>query len=620
MCGIAGFYGFLTPDERKIAHCLSLMRRRGPDANGVYRYQTPSGESICLLHSRLGIIDLDPRSNQPMERAGKIMALNGELYNYRELKSTAEKFGALSTNGDTEIFLYLFAGLGVASLDMCEGMWAFAYFDEATGALKLCRDRFGEKPLYLYQNANGLYFASEIKFIMALLGEQLPVNKVQLLRYMVNGYRALYKSGETFFQDIKELPAGTIMEISPGRIGKPSKYWHPEIKIDPYMSFDDAVQGARLALMDAVRIRLRADVPLAFCMSGGIDSNGLISIARNHFGFEVHGFTIVNQHARYAEQDMVDIAVREQGLRHSAIHLDTKDFLPKLKQLVEYHDAPVYTVSAYTHWLLMEAIAESGFKVVISGTGADELFSGYYDHHLYYLAEIRGSVPDAFFNESVAAWHKYIEPITLNPILKDPSHFEAYPEDRRHLYMNADMHAAYLREEWSESFVENDYGSGFLRNRMLNELFVETIPPPMHEEDLNAMYYSLENRSPYLDRRLFEYCNTIPTHHLIQHGAAKAVLREALRGLVPNAILNNRRKMGFNAPLLDLLDMSDPSVRDYLLAESPFFDLVDRNAMIAMLKQPDPNHHTNLFMFYMLSARMFLDGAMEQQNSVGLST
>lgn len=607
MCGIAGFYGFSAPDDGKVANCLSLMHRRGPDASGIYRYRVASGESLCLLHTRLGIIDLDPRSNQPLQRGSKVIALNGELYNYLELKSTAEKFGVLTTASDTETLLYLLAGLGTASLDLCEGMWAFAYFDETTGTLQLCRDRFGEKPLYLYQTADGVFFASEIKFIAALLGERLRVNQDQIRRYMVNGYRALYKTGETFFQGVTELPAGTFMEIIPGRIDVPRAYWRPKIKINPSMTFPEAVEGAQSALLDAIKIRLRADVPLAFCMSGGIDSNGLISIAHNRLGYDVHGFTIVNRHARYAEQDMVDLAVREQGLRHRAIHLDTNNFLPRLKRLVEYHDAPVYTVSAYTHWLMMEAIAEHGYKVVISGTGADELFSGYYDHQLFYLSEIKGKVSDAEYQQSLAAWRQHIEPITQNPLLKDPFHFEKEPGDRRHLYMNADTYASCLRNEWSEPFVEKNYGVGLLRNRMLNELFVETIPPPLHEEDLNAMYYSIENRSPYLDRHLFEYCNTIPTRHLIRDGAAKAVLRSALRGIVPDAILDNRRKTGFNAPLLDLLDLSDPDVQAYLLDNSPFYDLVNRSAMESLLRQPDPDHHTNLFLFYALSARIFME-------------
>ncbi len=612
MCGIAGFYGFSAPDDQQVAHCLSLMRRRGPNANGVYRKQVASGKSLCLLHSRLSIIDLDPRSNQPLQRAGKVIALNGELYNFLELKSTAEKFGVLTTAGDTETLLYLLVGLGADALDLCEGMWAFAYFDEESGVLKLCRDRFGEKPLYLFETPDGVYFASEVKFIAALLGERLQVNRNQILRYMVNGYRSLYKTGETFFQGVRELPAGAVMEITSQKVGVPCRYWRPEITINPTMTFAEAVEGARATLLDAVKIRLRADVPLAFCMSGGVDSNGLISIAHNHFGHEVHGFTIVNRHGRYAEQDMVDLAVREQGLQHRAIHLDTNHFLTKLKRLTEYHDAPVYTVSAYTHWLMMEAIAEQGYKVVISGTGADELFSGYYDHQLFYLAEIYGNVPDAEFQQSLGDWRRYIEPITQNPLLKDPFHFETWPDDRRHLYMNADVNAGYLREKWSEPFVERDYSVGLLRNRMLNELFVETIPPPLHEEDLNAMYFSLENRSPYLDRRLFEYCNSIPTRHLIRNGAAKAVLREALRGIVPDAILDNRSKMGFNAPLLDLLDLADPQVRAYLLDESPFYDLMSRSVMESLLGQADMDHHTNLFVFYLLSARVFLDSVAEQ--------
>jgi asparagine synthase (glutamine-hydrolysing) len=253
----------------------------------------------------------------------------------------------------------------------------------------------------------------------------------------------------------------------------------------------------------------------------------------------------------------------------------------------------------------MQAIAGQGYKIAISGTGADELFSGYYDHHLFYLATLHGGPDHA---AALANWRCHIAPLTQNPLLRDPDRFVRAPAERGHLYYSGAADAAgALTRPFNENFREDDHGCDLLRNRMLNELFVETIPPPLHEEDLNAMYWSVENRSPFLDRDLFEFCNTIPTRHLIRDGRAKAVLREAMRGVVPDAILDNRRKMGFNAPLADLLDLRSNSAREALLDDSPIFDLVDRDAIERTMSQPTLDHATNLFLFCTLSAKMFLE-------------
>src|SRR5712691_3503790 len=389
MCGIAGYIGARPPGDAAVAACLERMGRRGPDATGVYRHSASADRHVCLLHSRLAIIDLDARSNQPFREGPLALVLNGEVYNFVELRGGLRVNGGWRTTSDTEVLLRLLADEGAAGLDKAEGMWAFALYDERDGSLMLSRDRFGEKPLYLLHADEGLYFGSEVKFLAALSGRKPAPNVRQVLRYLVNGYRSLHKSGETFFDGVSERPAGHVLiDRSGGRTS--ARYWHPGHCIDETMSFEQAVEGARDRLLRSVELRLRSDTPLAFCQSGGVDSNGLISIAKNVFGYDVHGFTIVNTHARYAEQDMVDLAVAGQGLRHTAIRLAPDNFLERLRGLVRYHDAPVYTVSAYTHWLLMQAIAERGYKVAVSGTGADELFSGYYDHHLFYLAALHG--------------------------------------------------------------------------------------------------------------------------------------------------------------------------------------------------------------------------------------
>jgi asparagine synthase (glutamine-hydrolysing) len=198
-------------------------------------------------------------------------------------------------------------------------------------------------------------------------------------------------------------------------------------------------------------------------------------------------------------------------------------------------------------------------------------------------------------------------PIVRNPHLRDPELFVRDPQFREHIYMDADGFAAYLTAPWAEGFAEERFATRLLRNRMLNELFRETIPVILHEDDLNAMYWSIENRSPFLDRDLFEFCQSIPTRHLVRDGRAKAVLRDAMRGLVPQALLDNRRKVGFNAPIFDFLDVRDPAVRREVLAESPVFDLIRREKIEALIARPDLPNSESKFLFYFLNAKLFLE-------------
>jgi len=454
----------------------------------------------------------------------------------------------------------------------------------------------------------GVYWGSEAKFIFALAGRTPPINKRQLQRYLVNGYKSLYKSGETFFEGVDELPPGGALVI--GRDGgeRPVPYWRPPRPQVEEMSFEEACAGARERLIRAVELRLRADVPLAFLMSGGVDSQSLISIARNVFDYDVHGFTIVNTDERYDEQEMVDVAVRELGVRHTAIPLATDGFLPKLRELVRHHDAPVYTITYYVQWLLMQQVHEHGYRVSISGTAADELFSGYYDHHLAYLAAVHGD--EQLHARSLAAWQEHVQPIVRNPYLSNPELFVDDPGFRGHIYLGADEFATYLTEPFGEAFEETDYADELLRNRMLNELFAEAVPVILHEDDLNAMYFSIENRSPFLDRDLFEFTLSVPTRHLVRDGKAKAVLRESMRGIVPDPILDNRRKVGFNAPIRALLDTHDPAVRDELLAPGPLWDVVRRDKVEGLLDREGelPNSESKT-LFNILCTKLFLEEA-----------
>ena len=606
MCGIAGYVGRIRLSPGSINATLQRMQRRGPDSQYATRIPLANEREAALLHSRLSIIDLDARSDQPFELGPLTLIYNGEIYNYQELRTELESVGRVfRTNSDTEVLLQAWDTWGEAALDKFEGMWAFALLNRDSSELVLCRDRFGEKPLYLMETTDGLYFASEVKFLFSLAGTTLPINWTHLYRFLVNGYKSLYKEPNAFFEGVSEIAPGTLKSVAANGGTNTRSYWVPRHTPDPSMTFEQAVAGVRERMIEAVGLRLRSDVPLAFCMSGGVDSVSLISIAKKIYDYDVHGFTIVNKDERYDERELIKYTRNSLGLNHTEIPINTDDFLERMQTLVTQHDAPVYTISYYAHWLLQQAIAEQGYKISVSGTAADELFSGYYDHHLLYLHAIQNE--PALLHASTNNWVEHVKPIVRNPFLKDPRAFIDNPSTRDHIFLDAAGFSEFLKEPWEEQFSESEYTTSLMRNRMMNELFHEVIPVILHDEDLNSMFFSIENRSPFLDRNLFEFAAMIPDQHLIRDGKAKAVLREAMRGIAPDRIIDNRRKVGFNAPIGDFLDRRNSKVREQIMAESPIFDHVRRDKIEALLYDEMLPNSKSKFLFYFISSKFFAE-------------
>jgi asparagine synthase (glutamine-hydrolysing) len=603
MCGIAGAFGPNTPDQLQIDLTLALMAKRGPDGSGVAQHHIPQG-SLTLLHTRLAIVDLDPRANQPFISDEITLSYNGEIYNFVELRVELEATGhRFSTTSDTEVLLRAYLQWGTECFKRFEGMWSLALFDQRSSTLILCRDRFGEKPLYYRQTDNTLYFASEVKSLAALSGRKPNINFDHIRRYLVNGYKSLYKQDQNFFSDIKELPAATFACIDGSTKVEPQKFW--KLKYNPQtISRENALEGTREKLERALAIRLRADVPVAFCLSGGVDSTALVSLAKKKFGADVHAFSVIDSDERYNETDNILDTVQSLGIRHEMVHTSTDGFLERLKAMVDYHDSPITTISYVVHEFLSQAIYEKGYKVAISGTAADELFSGYYDHYNFWLAEMQNR---ADYPQLIIDWQNSYGKFVQNPYLQDPEVFAKNPLERSHIYLNRDQFNSALCDPISEDFFENKYSSSLLRNRMMNELFNEIVPVLLHEDDLNSMRWSVENRSPYLDRSLAEFLYSIPTEHLIHEGTAKSLLREAVAQIAPEQSMQDRRKRGFNTSIDSMLDKRDPNVREWLLDDSPIFDVVRKEALEQMLKADTSDASLSKFMFSFVSAKTFLE-------------
>lgn len=606
MCGIAGYISRQIIPKRRLEKCLTQLYSRGPDDKGLYEYNE-GPVNVGLLHRRLSILDIDARSAQPFFFQHYVFSYNGEIYNYLELREELEALGyKFQTQSDTEVMAVAWFEWGKEALNRFDGMWALAVFDTISETLTLSTDPFGEKPLYYKRGPNGtVWFGSQIDCLMTLSGTKPQPNWQHLKRYLVNGYKSLYKYEDTFVDGVVKLPGNRVVDITVSGMSERPYWQRPTYTPDFSAARADLVAQTRKTLIESVTRRMRSDVPLAFCMSGGIDSNAIISIAAAHLGFDVHGFTIMNNDGRYDERELVELSARELNVHNEKIILEKEDFFPVLESMVEARHGPVATISYYTQNYLYKAISDKGYKVAISGTGADELFSGYYDHHLLYLSsDFRDSSQRTL---AVQNWQNFVKPVIRNPLLQDPEMYIKSPGVREHVYFKNDYYAGFLREAWHEPFVETLYCGSLMRNRMMNELFHEAVPVILAEDDQNAMMHSVENRSPFLSRELLELCMKIPDRELIKNGFAKSILREAMEGLVPKRILEERRKVGFNSSLFELIDIHSDTFREKLLDNSSFYDVVDRKKVEEFLSQNLSLNSDSKFLFNLINAKITID-------------
>ena len=606
MCGIAGYIGKECPTDQQIQTTLKTMQQRGPDANGAYQFQEGDCH-VAMLHSRLSIIDLDPRSHQPYHDGPFHLVFNGEIYNYVELRKELEELGySFQTDSDTEVLIKGYQEWGASCTQRFEGMWSFALYDEKQHRLMLSRDRFAEKPFYLIETDHGIYFASEVKQLKALTGKPLTVNSDHILRYVVNGHKSLYKTNDTFYREVRELPNahnGFISVAEPQRI-REEAYWTPKLNETP-MSMEEAIEGTRERLINSVKLRMRSDVPLAFCLSGGVDSASLVSIAAKEFNVTAHTFSIIDNDHRYDEYDNIQATIEDTGCESTKVILQPDETnIDHLESLVRYHDAPVATISYFVHSFLSQRIAGNGFKISVSGTAADELFTGYYDHFNLHLYETRNH-PD--FERFKAEWEKYPLQFVRHPDFRKFDLYFADPSKRDHIYLNNELFRSMLQKDFHEPFTETKYCDSLLRNRMMNELFNEVVRVILHEDDLNSMKYSIENRSPFLDTGLFEWAYSIPSHLLINEGYNKYILRQSMKGILNDKVRLSREKKGFNASINSIFDFDNPRDRSYFLDDSPIYDYFDRSKMEEMLNKGEYPNSYKKFLFNFINAKIFLE-------------
>ena len=601
MCGISGFFGKEKISKDIINSSLNLMKNRGPDFQDYKEIKVNNYINLYFLHSRLSILDLKERSNQPFKKKHIVLIFNGEIYNYKEIRINLEKYGyKFSTESDTEVLANAYLHYGENCVNFFEGMWSFAIWDDKIKKLFLSRDRFGEKPLFFYKKENAFYFGSEIKFIKSLSLDNFKINKEKINLNLLHGYKSIHQDNKTYFDKIVSLESGYNLIIDSNLKKKKYKYWNPLIKQNRNLSYKEACEGVNFYLKKSLKIRLRSDVPIAFCLSGGVDSSLLTSIAVKEFNVKATTYSIIDKDKRYNEEKNILATIKDLKCKNNLIYLNYKDTLSNLKKLIQYHESPISTISYLAHSFLSKKISKDKFKVAISGAGADELFTGYYHHHLLYLNILKNS---KVFKNKLSEWKKYILPFVRNPNLRSIKLLH-----KNNNYEDINFIKNFVMNNVKKNKETFFSGTDILRNKMLNELFYEVIPVILHHDDLNSMYYSIENRNPFLDKDLFEFANSIPSLFLINNGYQKSVLRDSFKNVLNEKVRLDRQKKGFNASINTVITFKDPKIKSFLFDKnSEINDFVNMKEIKKAIYSNKTNQFSK-FLFSILNTKIFLDG------------
>lgn len=612
MCGIAGTLGPYSINELKLEEVAESLKHRGPDGFDSTTILFPGGQFANLIFSRLSIIDLNNRAMQPMRFGHLTMLMNGEIYNYKELRDQIdERLGKQDwkTNGDTEVALRYISLYGIEGIKDFDGMFSIAVIDENSRVLSLARDFFGEKPLY-YSSHNGLLaFSSEPKTIFKILKLSPELDVERLSSVLVNGYKSIYKKEHEFFTGIHRVQAGHIVQFDYNNVSVSRKFRYkqiPLIRANNYETRGNVLKKIKKVVIESVGRRLESDVPISICLSGGIDSGIVAAIAKKEFGVSLDAYTLASKDPRYSEQESASEIAKFLGINHTVVEIPTFGFINRLKELIRYHDAPIATISYFIQSFLMEKIKEDGFKVSLTGTGADEIFSGYYDHHLLYLAEVKTRSEELFI-QSLQAWKTNVLPIVRNPIYRESDLYIKNPNYRDHIFDSAPLLKFLLKEDSAEEFQEHKFTASLMRNRMLNELFNEVVPVILKEDDRNSMRYSVENRSPYLSYEILSEMMKVDTVELIKEGKTKSILREAFNEYLPTQIINNHQKIGFNAGFSELCETNSIEFQEFINDDSIFWTIVNKESALETLQSLGKADYLDKAAFNIVSSKVFVD-------------
>jgi asparagine synthase (glutamine-hydrolysing) len=593
--------GYLLVDTRsgRVRLCAGENTRAELGLPSIASYTAVIGErfDLALGFRRLAILDLSPAGHQPMASPDGAcwLIFNGEVYNYIELRSELASRGhTFKTGTDSEVILAAYQQWGPDCLSRFNGMWALALWDGRRRQLFVARDRFGVKPLYTVSGQRGTFaFASEIKGLLA--GGVVPFRPSSgaVARFVAQGGYLSHARGETFFEGVQELPAGHYALIThKGRVAK--RYWSLSTQVVGH-ELSDAEALARYSNLftDAVRLRLRADVPVGTCLSGGVDSSSIVAVAGQLMQTE-HAVSLerLGEHqqtfsAVYAddgpwnERRYIEEVVASVGTAGNYVYPTADRLWDDLEELVWHQDEPFQSTSIFAQWCVMDLAHQRGVTVLLDGQGADEMLGGYHPYAVWFGQLLRaGRLTHAAREAQAAGSVTGLDPLPL--VARGAAGQLPAPLLRRlrGSRVRDAVAASGLRPELGKSFQSSVAAAGEAYegldnlNKHLARLIIEdSLPNLLRYEDRNSMAFSIESRVPFLDYRLVEYVFTRAPHLRIHDGWTKWIQRKAIDGKLPADIVWRRDKVGFETPeqqwfragkshLLDLL--GDDSAADYL--------------------------------------------------------
>ncbi len=610
MCGIAGIISNKNKISINREKLFKIMHQRGPDAKGFHSVKDKNYE-LNFYHSRLSIIDNNKRSNQPFYYKNFVMIYNGEIYNFNEIRSELKKNKyKFFTSSDTEVIIKAFDKWGINCFKKFDGMWSIAIYDSKKGELILSRDIFGEKPLYLFKYIDTLIFGSEIKYIQFLdkSYKSKIINSEHIDTYLKNGYRFLNKSNKTYFKNIFKIDSGTVNIFSLGNLELKKKIkiindkFNNKIKI----SRKDAVNVIKEKVINSVKTRLISDQPIGYYLSGGMDTGSITSISSKILNNKITCFSIVDKDKRYNEEINIDRTAKDIGCKLIKIKFPNNyNFINKLDNLIAYHDKPISSLNYYTHSFIHEHVKKNKIKVIISGLGGDEMFSGYYDHFLMHLRELKSQN----FNENFMHWNKHIKPLIHNKNLKNINLFK---NKNNRSYLKTELEKKLVKNIFKikkiGNFYEENYSRNLLKNRMLNELFHEQVPLINNEDDMNSMKHSLENRSPFLNKDLMNFCMSLSSDLFINNGYAKSLLREAMDGILNNHVRLDRQKQGFNSSINSLVSLNTKQTLNFFYKNRYLNEYINVKEFCNFIKyKRKTNNAESKFIFAIFNIALFLE-------------
>jgi len=625
MCGITALVSPNAAPLGALARAMSAaVAHRGPDDEGhvvfpvtggapvvaggertpaaCYEYRAPyaprpGAESLLdaparvgLGHRRLSIIDVSAAGHQPMCSADERLwiAYNGEVYNYLELREELRTAGAACrTASDTEVILAAWAQWGPQCAQRLNGMFAFLLFDRAAGRLWAVRDRFGVKPLYYWIAPGGLVaFASEIKQFTVLPAWRAALNGQRAYDFL--NWALLDHTDETLFAGVHQVPAGCAIEIDLGAAsGQPpggrlaARRWY-SITPRPFAgSREDAAGELRRLLTDSVRLRLRADVPVGSCLSGGLDSSSIVCVMNELLRAQdaqalQKTFSACATVKRFDEREFIDEVVRHTATEAHYVYPALEELYPALDRITWHQDEPFGSTSIYAQWHVFALAAGNRVKVMLDGQGADEQLAGYHNYFAPRFGRLlRGLRLPAFAREVRAASRLHGYPLSwgvkqaLNNVLP-----ETLRQPLRRLAGKPDVVAPWLdlgrlgAAPLDPFLAAGGVKAATVRDMSLAQLSATSLPMLLHWEDRDSMAHSIEARVPFLDYRLVEFVLGLPDEYKIADGVTKLVLRDAMQGLLPERVRNRVDKMGFVTPEETWLREGGPAQFRAALAEA----------------------------------------------------